>query len=270
MYEVGIRMVAPRADVREVDAVVVARTDRSRAQVRDRPAEVWVTPFDEIFRGPESDADRTTEEREPAIPILELGRTVVEVNVSVAEEDRHLAAPAAEEQYIRPPAVAEGFNVTFDDAFRGAELRPKVAAAPTPVDEREEREPEPETETVAEVVEEPEPEPVPEVVAEVLEEPEPEPVVQEVEAEPVFDTSTCNIAVWRGYRKAMFYAQSLDGDETVALAESPTFKYSGNGTPDQTEAAAQAYQALVELLREEGWRTVDEGPAWFEQTLTRS
>jgi hypothetical protein len=264
---VGIQLVPTRKHIREVDAVIVPRSEISPPP-RQRPAELWVTPFDEIFRGPESDADRTTEEREPAIPILELGRAVVEVNVSLAEEDRHLEAPATEEQYIRPPAVAEAFNVTFDDAFRGAEVRPKAAAAPTPVEERKERKPEPEPETVAEVVEEPEPEPV----AEVVEEPEPEPVVQEVvaEAEPVFDTSTCNIAVWRGYRKAMFYAQSLDGDETVALAESPTFKYSGNGTPDQTEAAAQAYQALVELLREEGWRTVDEGPAWFEQTLTRS
>jgi hypothetical protein len=257
MYEVGIRMVAPRADVREVDAVVVARTDRSRAQVRDRPAEVWVTPFDEIFRAPEPDANPTTEHEDPVIPIQEVGRGAVQVSVRVAHGEPHSDEPGVEEQYIAPEAAAHAFTVTFDEAFHGAELRAK----PTPPTARvEKREPEPE------------PEPVFETVAEVEEEPEPGPVGQElvVEPEPVFDTSTCNIAVWRGYRKAMFYAQSLDGDETVALAESPTFKYSGNGTPDQTEAAAQAYQALVELLREEGWRTVDEGPAWFEQTLTRS
>jgi hypothetical protein len=91
------------------------------------------------------------------------------------------------------------------------------------------------------------------------------------ELEPVVDMTSCSIAVWRGYRKAMFYAQTFDSNgDAVALAESPMFKYSGNGVPDQTDAAVQAYEALVELLTEEGWQTVDQGPAWFDQTLTQA
>jgi hypothetical protein len=84
------------------------------------------------------------------------------------------------------------------------------------------------------------------------------------------DGTTCRIAVWRGYRKATFYAQAFDsrGGE-VALAESPSFRYSGNGMPEQTQAAAEAHRALLEALRHSGYQTAKRGTSWFDMTLTR-
>jgi hypothetical protein len=175
----------------------------------------------------------------------------VRVHVGVADREQRSDAPGAEEQYIASEAVADPVTVTFEDAFSGAgvraEFRPK--SLPAPVEARE-------------------PEPVPETVFHAEEEVEPD---SHAESEPVVDTSTCNIALWRGYRKAMFYAQTFDSNgDAVALAESPMFKYSGNGIPDQTDAAVQAYKALVELLKDEGWQTAEHGPAWFDQTLTQA
>jgi hypothetical protein len=84
------------------------------------------------------------------------------------------------------------------------------------------------------------------------------------------DTTICRIAVWRGYRKSTFYAQAFDtrGDE-VALAESPSFRWRGNGTPEKTEAAARAHSALLQLLRDTGWEPTRNGASWFDLTLTR-
>jgi hypothetical protein len=84
------------------------------------------------------------------------------------------------------------------------------------------------------------------------------------------DTATCAIAVWRGYRKAAFYAQAFDSrGEEVALSESPLFRWRGNGMPEQTEAAAKAHRALLDLLRQSGWEPTGYGTSWFDVTLTR-
>lgn len=84
------------------------------------------------------------------------------------------------------------------------------------------------------------------------------------------DAKTCTIAVWRGYRKATFYARAFDSRGTeVALAESAFFRYRGNGAPERTEAAAEAHRALVEQLRRAGWESTRDGKSWFDLTLTR-
>jgi hypothetical protein len=102
---------------------------------------------------------------------------------------------------------------------------------------------------------------------------EDDPTIFDDEDDPVpppVDATSCTIAVWRGYRKAMFYAQAFDarGGE-VALAESPPFRYRGNGMPEKTQAAADAHDALVESLRHSGWEPDNEGGSWFDLTLTR-
>lgn len=104
---------------------------------------------------------------------------------------------------------------------------------------------------------------------------EPEPQVDEARAPetPTQDASaelTCRVEFWRGYRKAAFYARTLDGSEEVAVAESPLFRARGNGVPDRTDEAAAAYAALVERLQDDGWRRVATGSAWFDATFARA
>ena len=177
-------------------------------------------------------------------------------HVPPASKERPAEPPVEEGQRIVPEAAAASLAVVFEGEFGGSELRPRTRPTPRLVEQIE-------ITGRAGAVLQP-------VVHLEIEESEGE-VAHEHQLEQVVDTSICSIAVWRGYRKAMFYAQTFDADgETVALAESPTFKYHGNGIPDQTGPAAQAYEALVEILKREGWRTVEAGPAWFEQTLTRS
>jgi hypothetical protein len=161
-----------------------------------------------------------------------------------ASKERPAEPPVEEGQRIVPEAAAASAEVVFEGDFAGAEVRPKSGPVPSV------------------------PEPV--VHAEISESVAHAALEPHVEPEPVVDARTCRIAVWRGYRKATFYAESCEGDEAVALAESPTFKYHGNGIPDQTEPAAEAFRALIELLQREGWQSVQQGPAWFERTLRRS
>jgi len=92
--------------------------------------------------------------------------------------------------------------------------------------------------------------------------------------EPDMDTTphgttapTCEIRFWRGYRKAAFYARTIDGGEELAVAESPLFRARGNGLPERTEEAAAAYAALVERIESMGWRRVASGSAWFDATF---
>jgi hypothetical protein len=176
--------------------------------------------------------------------IREVDAVVVPCDQMPPGSKKRPAEPPVEEgQRIVPEVAAASAAVVFEEDFAGAEVRPKSGPVPSvlqPVVHAET------AETVAHAAQEP-----------------------QVEPEPVVAASTCRIAVWRGYRKATFYAEAQDGDETVALAESPTFKYHGNGLPDQTEATAEAYRALMELLTQEGWQSVQQGPAWFERILTR-
>jgi hypothetical protein len=172
-----------------------------------------------------------------------------------ASKERPADPPRAEEQRLVPEAPATSRAVVFDGEGGRSELRPETEPIPSPVEQIET-----EGESVLQPV----------VHTEIVENEDDAAQEPYVEPEPAVDTRICSIAVWRGYRKATFYAEAYEGDEAVALAESPTFKYKGNGIPDQTEAAAEAHRALMELLRQEGWQSVQQGPAWFEQTLTRS
>jgi hypothetical protein len=80
---------------------------------------------------------------------------------------------------------------------------------------------------------------------------------------------TCVIDFWRGYRKAVFYARTVDAGEELAVAESPKFRPRGNGTPDRTDEAAAAHAALVARLEAEGWRRARGGSAWYDVTFAR-
>jgi hypothetical protein len=135
---------------------------------------------------------------------------------------------------------------------------PRVSPAPQPRPAPEPVvEPQPEAAVVA----------APPVAARVAE-PPPPPVEQEVVAEPTEEL--CEIFVWRGYAKARFYAR-LDLDETdeFAVAESPSFRFHGNGTPDNTEAARAAHQALVEKLRAKGWEQEETTGPWYAARFRR-
>jgi hypothetical protein len=91
------------------------------------------------------------------------------------------------------------------------------------------------------------------------------------EAAPVMDGRECEIAFWRGYRKATFYARAFDQEGLeVSIAESRPFRVSGNGIPDRTEEAIEAHRVLLERLRGEGWESDGGGPNWFGLTLRRS
>jgi hypothetical protein len=88
----------------------------------------------------------------------------------------------------------------------------------------------------------------------------------------------CEIAVWRGYAKSVFYgrldASVVPEGTELAVAESPPFRFRGNGEPDRTEAAEAAYNALVERLVADGWELDASGNAWyasrFRRPLTRT
>jgi hypothetical protein len=108
------------------------------------------------------------------------------------------------------------------------------------------------------------PEPVEEPIARA-----PEPEVEQPEPIPL-DDLTCEILLWRGYRKATFYARIFSDDgEPLALAQSSEFRARGNGTPEQTEEAVAAYQELRARLEQWGWQHVGSGRAWFDDVFTR-
>jgi hypothetical protein len=81
---------------------------------------------------------------------------------------------------------------------------------------------------------------------------------------------TCEIVFWRGYRKARFYACTLDhAGELVALAESPAFRSPGKDIPDRADGAVEAHEALTELLLSDGWQLARRGPGWYQATFSR-
>jgi hypothetical protein len=122
------------------------------------------------------------------------------------------------------------------------------------------------------------------VVAPELDEPTEEPIPEQVheslvnelepEAEPPLpaplEDLTCEILFWRGYRKATFYARIFSDDgEPLAVAQSPSFRSRGNGTPERSEQAVAAYQVLREQLEQWGWQHAGSGDAWFEDVFVR-
>ena len=80
----------------------------------------------------------------------------------------------------------------------------------------------------------------------------------------------CEIAFWRGYVKASFYARVFDEDgEPVAIAQSPHFRPKGKEDPDATDQAVAAYEALRTQLEREGWEYAGDGPMWFATVFSR-
>jgi hypothetical protein len=83
----------------------------------------------------------------------------------------------------------------------------------------------------------------------------------------------CEITVWRGYTRSRFYARldvaaRLD-EEGCAVADSTPFRFTGNGTLEQTEAAEAAHRALIEELVAHGWEPCDSGGPWYAARFSR-
>jgi hypothetical protein len=57
--------------------------------------------------------------------------------------------------------------------------------------------------------------------------------------------------------------------EDVAVAESPHFRAHGNGLPDPTPEAEEAYDALRERLEADGWTLARAGDTWFDHVFER-
>jgi hypothetical protein len=104
--------------------------------------------------------------------------------------------------------------------------------------------------------------------------PEVAPAVAQIDDEPPVHPAeaavwTCQISFWRGYRKAAFYAGMFYEGEDVAVAESPHFRAHGNGLPDPTPEAEEAYDALRERLEADGWTLARAGDTWFDHVFER-
>lgn len=83
-------------------------------------------------------------------------------------------------------------------------------------------------------------------------------------------TVACEIRVWRGYRKANFFACVFSDDgEPLAVAESPFFRAHGNGVPAKTDEAVAAHEQLREQLEAAGWRYEASGRTWFGDRYSR-
>jgi hypothetical protein len=85
----------------------------------------------------------------------------------------------------------------------------------------------------------------------------------------------CTIAIWHGYVKSRFYAGLIGDDEQgieYALAESEPIRVRGNGTPERTQEAEKAHQALVARLIESGWEVEPpvNGESWHALRLHRA
>jgi hypothetical protein len=87
---------------------------------------------------------------------------------------------------------------------------------------------------------------------------------------PATDRESCEIALWRGYRKANLYARVLDDSgKPLALAESPSFRARGNGTLERTEEAVAAHKALCRQLEGVGWKHVGRRESWYSAVYER-
>jgi hypothetical protein len=102
------------------------------------------------------------------------------------------------------------------------------------------------------------------------------PMEEAAKAEPLPTEELCEILVWRGYAKARFYARldlpqfdPEDVDGQFAVAESSSFRFNGNGTPEPTEAAKAAHQALVEKLVAKGWEQEPTHGPWYAARFSR-
>jgi hypothetical protein len=80
----------------------------------------------------------------------------------------------------------------------------------------------------------------------------------------------CEIALWRGYYKASFYARAFDSSgEEVAVAESRPFRLRrGEDAHAPSSEALEAHKELVERLAKDGWRLVRDGSPWYSMVFS--
>lgn len=114
--------------------------------------------------------------------------------------------------------------------------------------------------------------PEPEAVPLILSIP-PSPEAEEAAPAPPTE-ELCEITVWRGYTRSRFYARldvaaRLD-EEGCAVAESTPFRFTGNGTLEQSEAAEAAHRTLIEELVAHGWELCDSGGPWYAARFSRA
>jgi hypothetical protein len=85
---------------------------------------------------------------------------------------------------------------------------------------------------------------------------------------PATSWELCEIACWRGYLKADFYARGLgrDGEE---IARSHMFRWRRDGAPPREGKFLAAYEELVALLAARGWEPVGEPRPWYAQRFRR-
>ena len=197
--------------------------------------------------------------RRAAEEALAAWRTKLAAEAAEAPPSREVEPPESSERVLMPPPFSEaelraaGLGVTGNPAEpEDVEAVSITEPEPEPA-ESEEAAPAFTASSEAELQQTPvEPEPAPEVEA-------PAPVASE---------PTCQVAYWRGYRKAAFYARAFDEEGLeVALAESHSFKARGNGVPERTEQAVAAYEALLAQLANDGWEPIGGTDNWFGQTL---
>jgi hypothetical protein len=80
-------------------------------------------------------------------------------------------------------------------------------------------------------------------------------------------TVVCEIALWRGYVKAQFYARICGDDSVSAIATSPTFRCR-SAVPEETEQSVAALTALRDQLIGAGWEPNGRGAAWYARRFT--
>jgi len=278
-----------RLEIREVEPEVISPGDQ-KPWVLQLLAEGQLPGVnaEPLLRAVEPEPEQDLEEGPPPAPPIADEPTLVEVVPTLVEVEPEL----------EPEPVAEAVPMLV-------EVEPEPEPEPEPVAEAVEyvAEPEPEPATAP-----PEPEPEPEPVAEAVE-PVPEPRAKPAPAKPARKraptkhrpvkrvappqraaahapapveleateppsedaaTVACEIRVWRGYRKANFFACVLGDDgEPLAVAESPFFRAHGNGVPDKTADAIAAHEQLRAQLEAAGWRYAASGRTWFGDLYSR-
>lgn len=78
----------------------------------------------------------------------------------------------------------------------------------------------------------------------------------------------CEIACWRGYLKADFYARRL-GQNGEELARSRMFRWRRDGPPPREGKFLAAHEGLAAKLRDAGWEPVGEPHPWYAQRFRR-
>jgi hypothetical protein len=77
----------------------------------------------------------------------------------------------------------------------------------------------------------------------------------------------CEIACWRGYLKADFYARRVGSDDEIA--RSPMFRWRGDDPPPREGKFLAAHEQLVSRLVNNGWQALGDARPWYAQRFRR-